>query len=72
MPPVAVKIVDVPEQIVALLTASVGVAFTVTVDVFVLEHPLVVPVIVYIMVVVGLAVTVEPVVALRLVPGVHE
>ena len=44
---------------------------TVTVTVAVLEQPEVVPVTVYVVVEPGLAVTEEPVVALRPVPGLH-
>ena len=41
---VAVKVADVPEQMVGLLTVMVGVVFTVTVDDFEPAHPLRVPV----------------------------
>ena len=44
VPPEAVNTVDVPEQMVGLLTEIVGVALMVIVDDFVEEHPVVVPV----------------------------
>jgi len=42
--PVAVKVAVLPAQIVAVLTLIVGKEFTVTVTVFVEEHPTDVPV----------------------------
>jgi len=42
--PVAFRIAALPSQTEALLAETVGVAFTVTVDTLVLEHPLEVPV----------------------------
>ena len=42
--PLAVKVVDRPAQIVALFTATVGIVLTVTVAVFVVIQPNVVPV----------------------------
>ena len=42
--PLAVNTVDVPEQIVAFVTATVGCDATVTLTVFVLEHKFVAPV----------------------------
>jgi hypothetical protein len=44
VPPDTVSTVDVPEQMVGLLTEIVGVALMVIVDDFVEEHPVVVPV----------------------------
>jgi hypothetical protein len=63
-----------PEHIVgaAGLIFTVGVVFTVTAtDTAELAHPDVVPVTLYVVVTVGLAVTLAPVVALRLVEGVQ-
>jgi hypothetical protein len=63
--------VEFPEHIVGGAdSVIVGVVFTVTTIVFVaLVHPPVVPVTLYVVVVVGLADTLEPVVALRFVFG---
>ena len=44
MAPEAVKAAELPEQIVELFTATVGVAFTVTVATLALGHPLDIPV----------------------------
>ena len=52
-------------------TLMTGVGFTVTVAVVVLVHPPVVPVMVYVVVVAGLAVTLDPVVALNPVAGLQ-
>ena len=63
-----------PEQIVcaAGVAVATGVSFTVTVTVPVLTHPFAsVPVTVYVVVVVGLAVTAAPVVADNPVEGLH-
>ncbi len=51
--PDAVKFADDPEQIVALLTATVGTGFAVTVVVLVFVQPKDVPVTVYIVVIAG-------------------
>jgi hypothetical protein len=47
---VAVKVAELPEQIVALLTPIVGVALTVTVAVLTSSQPFEVPVTVYVVV----------------------
>jgi hypothetical protein len=65
--PLAVKVAALPEHTVALLTETVGVAFTVTETVFVLAQPPVLPVTVYTVVDEGVTLTVL-VVAL---PGDH-
>jgi hypothetical protein len=71
--PLAVNVVEFPEHIVGgAESVTVGVVFTVTTTVAVaLAQPPVVPVTLYVVVVVGLADTLEPVVALRFVLGVH-
>ena len=71
--PLAVKLVLAPVQMLVLEdTVTVGKVFTVIVTVAVFVHPLeLVPVTVYVVVVVGLAVTVAPVVELNPVDGVH-
>ncbi len=73
VPPLAVKVADVPLQTVTLDPAvMVGAAFTITVFVAVFEQPLaLVPVTVYVTVVVGDALTVAPVVAESPVFGAH-
>jgi len=73
VPPLAVNIVDEPLHIVTSEPPlMVGTGFTDTWTVAVFTQPLAsVPVTVYVMVLVGLAVTLEPVVADRAVPGVH-
>jgi hypothetical protein len=53
-------------------TVTFGLAFTVTLTVFCEEHPLVVPVMVYVVVTVGLAVIVDAVVLLRPAAGDQE
>jgi hypothetical protein len=70
--PLAVKVALPPEQMVAELTLTVGLGVMVTVEVFASVQPLVVPVTVYVVDEPGVAVTVEPVVALSPVEGVHE
>ena len=71
--PLAVIEVDEPVQIDADtgVTVSTGIGFTVIVWFAVPEQPEVVPVIVYIVVTVGEAVTVAPVLALRLADGLQ-
>ena len=70
MPPVAVSVVDEPLQIATLEPPLVaGIGLTVTVTVAVLLQPKDVPVTVYVIVDVGLAVTLAPVVADKFVPG---
>ena len=73
VPPVAVKMVLLPLHIGAGVGAViVGSGFTATITVVVLTQPLLfVPVMVYVELIVGLAVTDEPVVALKPVDGVH-
>ena len=63
-----------PQNVVGPLGVIVAVfEFTVTTEVVLFEHPLtVVPIIVYVVVIVGLAVTVAPVVALNPVDGDQE
>jgi hypothetical protein len=73
--PLAVRFTLPPVQYEGLggFTVTVGKGFTVTVTVAVFVHPAaVVPVTVYVVVTVGFAVTVAPVVELRLVAGAHE
>ena len=70
--PLAFRFVDAPTQMEGEFAVTVGVGFTVTVAVAVAVHPEAeAPVIVYEVVTVGLAVTVDPVVALRPVAGLH-
>ena len=71
--PLAVSVADAPLQIAAGVgTLTTGSGLTVTVTCVVAEQPLAsVPVTVYVVVEDGLAVTLEPVVALRLVDGLH-
>ena len=73
MPPVAVSVVDEPLQIAMLEPPLiVGNVFTVTVTLAVLLQPFeLVPVTVYVLVVVGLAVTLAHVVQDKPVAGVH-
>ena len=73
VPPVAVKMVLLPLHIGAGVGAViVGGGFTVTATVVVLTQPLPsVPIMVYVELIVGLAVTDEPVVALKPVDGVQ-
>ena len=73
MPPVAVSVVDEPLQIAMLEPPLiVGNVFTVTVTLAVLLQPFeLVPVTVYVLVVVGLAVTLAQVVQDKPVAGVH-
>ena len=73
IPPVAVKVELLPLHIGEGVGAViVGGGFTVTDTVVVFTQPLPsVPVMVYVELIVGLAVTVEPVVALKPVDGVH-
>lgn len=68
--PVAVNVVELPEQIVVVAddAVTVGDAFTVIVRVAVPEHPAVVPVTVYVVVTVGETVTGDPLNG----PGNHE
>lgn len=67
--PLPVSVVEFPAQIVADATVTVGVGFTVTRAVAEAVHEPVVPITVYVVVTVGLAVTVAPVVALNPVDG---
>ncbi len=69
--PDAVNVAVAPAQIAALFTVTVKLETTVTVEVFVELQLPVVPVIVYIVVLGGLALTLEPVVALNPVPGLQ-
>ena len=74
VPPDAVSAVDEPLQIATFEPAFIdGSAFTITVTDDVLLHPdALVPVTVYTLVALGLAVTLAPVVAERPVDGVQE
>jgi hypothetical protein len=67
--PPAVKVAVLPAHIVGEFTVTVGVGLTVTVVVLTPEQTPVVPVTVYTVVAVGLAVTLVPEVPLRPVPG---
>ena len=71
--PVAVSAADAPLQIAAGVgTLTTGRGLTVTVTCAVAEQPLAsVPVTIYVVVEEGLAVTLDPVVALRLVAGLQ-
>jgi hypothetical protein len=70
--PAAVSVTDCPAQTgVGVVTVTTGKGLTVTVTCPVAEQPLDVPVTVYVVVVVGFAVTDEPVVALNPVAGLH-
>ena len=72
--PLAVKLVELPLHILAAPeeTVTVGNVFTVTATVFVFTHPFaLVPVTVYVVVTVGLATTVAPVLALNPLVGDH-
>lgn len=66
------NVADEPEHTVAELTVTVGIGFTVRTAVFVPEQFDDVPVTVYVVDDVALLVTVDPVVALNPVEGVHE
>jgi hypothetical protein len=71
--PLAVSTAATPSHLVTLLPAdTVGDVFTVTVTVAVREHPLAVPVTVYVVVVVGLATGLAQVVQDKPVDGAHE
>jgi hypothetical protein len=71
--PFAVKVVFWPVHKVRLgVTVTAGTGLTVTVTCAVAVQPSASPVTVYVVVAIGLAVTLEPVVALRAVDGVHE
>ena len=71
--PLAVKVAEEPKQIAAELTVVVLVeVLTVTIEVAVLVQPFKsVPVTVYVIVLVGLAVTLEPVTVFKFVAGDH-
>lgn len=69
MAPLAIKLVVLPEQIVAELTVIVGVALTVTELVAVDEHKPVIPTTVYSVVDIGVASTVDPAVAFKTLAG---
>jgi hypothetical protein len=64
-------VADAPGQTVAELTVIVGVGFTVTVDVMEEVQVALVPTIVYVVVTVGFAVTLVPVVPLKPVAGLQ-
>ena len=71
--PLAVSAVFCPVQIVMFgETVTTGIGFIVTVTCAVEVHPLASPVTVYVVVEDGFAVTLEPVVALSAVDGLHE
>jgi hypothetical protein len=70
--PLAVNTVDVPEHSIAELTTTVGVGFTVTVKLCKLVHPeALTPVKVYVVVIIGVAVTVVPLGELNVAAGDH-
>ena len=70
--PLAVSIADCPTQIAGGVgTVTTGSGLTVTVTCAVAVHPFKVPVTVYVVVEFGVAVTVEPVVALKPAGGAH-
>ena len=70
--PDAVNVTDCPEQTGAgVVTVTTGIGFTVTVTTVEPVHPFKSPTTVQVVVVVGLAVTEEPVEALNEVEGVH-
>jgi hypothetical protein len=72
--PLPVNVVELPEQIVApALIPNVGVGLTVTITVagFDAEQPAAVPMTVYVVVIVGEALTTAPVEALNVPLGVH-
>ena len=70
--PDAVSVTDCPAQTAAgVLTFTTGAGFIVTVTCAVDVHPLASPVTVYVVVEDGLAVTDEPVVALKAAAGLH-
>ena len=69
--PAAFTVEELPIQIVGEFTVTVGLGVTVTTEVTVPVQPPAVPVIVYVVVVAGFAVTLTPVVALNPVPGLH-
>ena len=58
MPPFATRLAVSPVHIVGEFTVTFGTGFTVTVAIAVLEQPVVVPVIVYVVVFAGLALAV--------------
>jgi hypothetical protein len=71
--PLAVSVALCPMQMVGFgVTVTTGIGFTVTVTCAVAVHPRTSPVTVYVVVVVGFAVTVAPVVELKPVAGDHE
>jgi hypothetical protein len=65
-------VAEEPAHTVAELTVTESAPPIVTVEVAVPSQPEVVPVTVYVVVAAGVAVTTEPVVALKPVEGVHE
>jgi hypothetical protein len=71
--PLTVIVVDAPLQmLVLLLVVSVGFELTVATTVFNVVHPvLAVPIMLYVVVIVGLAITLAPVVALSPAAGLH-
>jgi hypothetical protein len=72
--PLTVIVAEAPEHMpVFALEVKVGFAFTVTTTVFRVVHPVeAVPTILYVVVAVGDAVTLAPVVALKPLAGLHE
>ena len=69
--PFAVKVAELPEQMLAEFTLTVGVIFTLTVVVVTFVHVPTAPVILYVCVNAGLAVTTLPVALLREEDGLH-
>ena len=69
--PAPVNVAELPPQIVPAFAVTVGKGFTVTSEVACAVHVAVVPRTVYVVVVLGLAVTLAPVVELKPVAGLN-
>ena len=68
---VAVNVAAVPSQIVTSLTVKVGIGFTVMGTITLCVHPFKLEVTVYVVLTVGFAITVAPVVLFSPVAGTH-